>query len=226
MVDLSANEAASLTKLAARGAGYPWGLCEEAVVAARWLCSFELSGMQALLSLCLRVDQQPLSTFTPQIEGTTWKPVSAGLCPLICGSALSDRAALIAARSSITIESVMSPILLLPFVAQMSAISATSVQLSWNDFVLVCHADQIYANRDADDFDQRCMNDDESATVALQMHIEPSSSMSEWSVRTDSRQNLLPACLHKLQKLAQRTYAPNTEQSRLLGAGAGNSDND
>jgi len=226
MVDLSANEAASLTKLAARGAGYPWGLCEEAVVAARWLCSCELSGSQALVLLCQQVDRQPLSRFTPHMDGAIWTSADSSLCPLICGSALCDRATLLTGLFHIVIKNLISPILLLPFVSQLSVQSGLPVQIAWNELVLMVDAERMYANRDVKEFDQSCSLNVVPTTVELSVHIAPSASLVEWSMNIDSRQTLSPACLQELQKLAQRTYAPNTEQSRLQGAGAGNSDNE
>ncbi|NND22495.1 MAG: DUF3726 domain-containing protein, partial [Silicimonas sp.] len=38
----SLNEVEATAKKAARGAGYPWGLAEEAAKATRWLCAHDI----------------------------------------------------------------------------------------------------------------------------------------------------------------------------------------
>lgn len=59
MMVLSLNEVQVTAKKAARGAGYPWGIAEEAGQAARWLCSHGLDGCAALAGVLARFDGIP-----------------------------------------------------------------------------------------------------------------------------------------------------------------------
>ncbi|MCT4556297.1 MAG: DUF3726 domain-containing protein [Pelagimonas sp.] len=90
------NEIEAMAKRAARGAGYSWGLAEEAGQAARWLCAQGLDG-GAILSAALSEPPGPDSSLQQ-------------------GAGLSDRAYLL--RSApLDMRIIAQPMLLLPFAA-------------------------------------------------------------------------------------------------------------
>ena len=95
MHDRALSEVAATAKKAVRGAGYSWGVAEEAAMATHWLCAAGLDGCGALA--------RALSG-----EGLD-------SCPVLNGIALADQAAgLILADLNFT--DVREPMLLLPFV--------------------------------------------------------------------------------------------------------------
>ena len=226
MINLSSNEADSLTKLAARGVGYSWGLCEEAVLAARALSVHDVMVMQALGSLFKFYDTQTLDKVTPQIQDNTWACSGVALCPLICGAALSDRASMLAAKSNLVLHKVIHPELLVPFVVDVAAQIGQRVHISWNGLKVDCNGQHVCASVGIVEFNQRCLQQTQPVNVSLHMNCEPLESSFEWQAQHDMRLQLTAACMQQFKQFALRTYAPNTEQSRLLGAGAGDSDND
>ena len=87
----SLNEIEATAKRAARGAGYSWGLAEEAAKATRWLCARGIDGTRALAELLpLGLAQTPSTHVPEQLQGT-WAG-SGALCPLATGALLSDLA--------------------------------------------------------------------------------------------------------------------------------------
>ena len=68
------NEVEATAKKATRGAGYPWGLAEEAAKATRWLCAQGLDGVAILAGALTR-------------DGERY------VCPITEGARLSDQAA-------------------------------------------------------------------------------------------------------------------------------------
>lgn len=226
MVNLSANEVAALSKLAARGAGYPWGLCDEASAAVRWLSSYGLAGAASLTKLCTFVDGQTLQQITPVINGSQWDGCGDSLCPLICGSALSDRSNLLRGHWQVTIEKVYAPLLLIPFASQISAHNQIAMRLSWADLIIDCHGDIVTANRDVGHVDLQSLNHSLTESVTLCGGQTLAGQAAHWQRNPAARVALTAESLDQLKMFAHRTYAPSTEQSRLRGAGAGESDND
>ena len=92
-MNLSLNEIEVMCKRAARGAGLPWGLAEEAAAASRFLTEVALPGADMLARLLERNDRRPVAMLAPMAAEGCWRAVSGRLCPVIAGSVLSDRAA-------------------------------------------------------------------------------------------------------------------------------------
>lgn len=90
------GEIRSLAQRAARGAGLPWGLAEEAGYAVSWLEALGAPGVEALSRLC---DLRDLG--------------GAEICPILSGAALLDGLGLPDPAERIDI-----PLLVLPFIAQ------------------------------------------------------------------------------------------------------------
>ena len=92
---LSFYETGVLARRATRGAGYDWGLAEEATFAAGWLCDYGVDGADVLSRYYRRVDGQVVSERAVRVwpSGDVWEGDAFGnspLCPLCLGAALSD----------------------------------------------------------------------------------------------------------------------------------------
>lgn len=210
-MSFSLNEIEATAKKATRGAGYPWGLAEEAGKATRWLCAHGVDGCMALADLLHRVDGADLAGFRPQVTKTPWVAPNGVLCPLITGATLSDLGAN-AVIDSIRLGAVASPVLLAPFVAPLAKDIERPVSLALDDTVLVVTGNTLSGPYTP----PACVG-----RVALQIG------------RTQDAPNTLqeratpdPAIWSALLSFAHRTYAPATEASRQKGAGAGLSDTD
>ncbi len=209
-MSLSLNEVETLAKKAARGAGYPWGLAEEAGLATRWLWGQGIDGCQEIAGLLGMCDGSDLSGWGPR-PGAHWVAQYGTLCPIAAGAALSDHARLLP-DETLTLENVARPMLLAPFAALAARRLQTQIALSWPE--------------------TRLTTDGET------LHIQGPAGAARATVTVAKAETLNNACpkltranpdsdtLKCLETFAHRTYAPATQASRLNGAGAGLSDND
>ncbi|MFK8076421.1 MAG: DUF3726 domain-containing protein [Granulosicoccus sp.] len=226
MIDLSSNEAASLVKLAARGAGYPWGVAEESAYASRWYSTQEIDGLSLFAALFHWSDDYATEDLSIRREGDKWSGQSGQLCPLLAGCAVTDFADLLDSGRTLVLEQVVCAAVLLPFLVQVSSQLQKSVEVRWEVEWLVCNAAK-----------PEVVTSTEQARVEFSSHYAPitlSISCSEsttehgktWSLKSSPRVSSDVSVVQLLRQFAHRTYAPATEQSRLSGAGAGTSDND
>ena len=98
---------------AARGAGYPWGLAEEAGRAVRWLEARGLPGCAALARLLAAQDGCDYDVLRPNALGGVWEADDGALCPLIVGVTLADHCFDVPP----TLGKIREPLLLLPYLA-------------------------------------------------------------------------------------------------------------
>jgi hypothetical protein len=208
----SLNEIEVHAKKAARGGGYDWGVAEEAGKAVRWLASHGLPGAAVLAAhLDLQAHDGP-----PQTLDGDWSSATGLLCPLTAGVTLNDCAdMLIGARGQI-MKNVTQPLLVVPFAAWAALHIKSPVTVVW---------DSVRATTNGYDLRIEGFEDDlnTSQTTALRCSLAQGSHV---LAEPASRGNVSPDIWAKLHTFALRTYAPATEASRLLGAGAGVSDND
>ena len=210
----SLNEVETTAKKAARGAGHSWGMAEEAGWATRWLCAHGFDGCGTLAALLLKEDGAVLGDMAPIALSDEWSAASGTLSALMAGAALSD-SAFILAQGEIRIRSVALPMLLIPFAATAARQLKASVTLEWTGASITTNGTDV--------------------NVAVKTHALIAQSVDlvriyqEGSLlRPISKQTrVLPHASDwdTLNILASRTYAPATEESRLLGAGADFSDN-
>ena len=206
MMSFSLNEVEATAKKAARGAGYSWGLAEEAGKATRWLCAQGLEGCGALAALL----QEPRHE-TPTRKGAVWSGPGA-LCPLITGAALSDFAADLA-NGPIRLVEVAQPQLLLPFAAGAARHLGAALTLS---------CDTLTARTDGAGVD---LANIPAPPGTSDVTVSVGGAMAS-TLPNHTRAAPDPAIWAILTGFAARTYAPATDASRRLGAGAGLSDND
>jgi hypothetical protein len=208
---LSLGEIESLSLKASRGAGFEWGLAEEAGKAVRWLVRLGLPGPELLAAHLTQIAGKDHAQLRPRPAAGHWRPAGELLCPLITGAALSDHSALL--PEQLMLGPVLHPLLLAPFVARVADRLGWPLALEWSGTQIVCglHGFGIKG--------------DPMAAIAREASIAPTADEPE-SLPSAARRSIDPAVLGVLQQLAHRTYVPATEASRLAGAGAGTSDND
>lgn len=205
----SLSEIDALARKAARGAGFSWGMAEEAGHAVRWLASVSLPGPEALLA---RLDAGVLAPLLP--GDADWRAEAGPLCPLVAGTALSDRAGTL--DHAMTLYRVAQPVLLIPFLAGVAAQTGTSLQAYWIGGHFSFGAD-VRGTLDMAGADAA-----ETADVSVGPGTVPELPPLACQLRYD-----LPVDISAgLGRLAHLTYAPETDERRLAGAGAGLSDND
>ncbi len=196
---LSFYETGVLARRATRGAGYDWGLAEEATFAAGWLCDYGVDGADILSRYLRRVDGQEVASRAVRAWPDSWAGeafAGAALCPLCLGAALSDFG-LPSGVEKVVISKVYAPVLLLPFIASLSA----------NDGKIWTIEGDI--------------TDDINPTRVVIIRADAKGLSAKGSVATDATPP--PRYPQKedafLLELAQRTYVLESEASRAKGAG-------
>ena len=214
-VRLSRTETETLCYKATRGAGYSWGIAEEAANAVGWLCANGIDGTAVLLAAIVAPTVNAPDTSNDFWVSSDGKP----LCPLMTGAALSDFATSIFAANDdhLQVGPVWQPVLLLPFMAQCAATMGGSIAIEWDGRKLVVGNG---IKTDAETLSTFLSAS--IATISLSLSgdlFDPDSTMTSFALAS-------PHTIAALDALAMRTTVPATEQSRNSGAGAGTSDND
>lgn len=218
----SVNFAVSLAEIdamglkAARGAGYSWGLAEEAGRAARWLAAYRLCGPEALSALLAAVHGDP-TAHAPKREAGRWFATGGRLCPIALGASLSDRAEAIAAGEAVQAEAVLYPLLLLPFLSRAARDLHCCFQLQGDGFRLLAIAEGPSCS------DWQRLGDCHQSDLTLTRASARAEDVRQHGWRGYP---IAAAVWQDLGQWAHRTYVPASEASRLAGAGAGRSDND
>lgn len=204
------NEVEATAKRAARGAGYDWGLAEEAAKATRWLCAQGLDGAVVLASLMEAGYAAELQSHVPQSLECDWRG-EAPLCPLATGAALSDCAARLQ-EAPLIMGPVSRPAMILPFAAMAARQLGTCVTIEGEGFQAITDGIGLHCEGTLPE-------------TAAQLTIRAAGTLTN-AYPSCTRAEPEEAAWAVLNRFAHKTYAPATEESRLLGAGAGLSDND
>ena len=197
---LSFYETGVLARRATRGAGYDWGLAEEATFAAGWLCDYGVDGADVLSRYFRRVDGQEVASRAVRAwpSGDVWEGDAFGnspLCPISVGAALSDFG-LPSGVEKVVISKVYAPVLLLPFIANLPA----------NDGKIWTIEGDI--------------TDDINPTRVVIICTDAKGLSAKGSLATVAKTPRYPQKEDAfLLELAQRTYVPESEASRAKGAG-------
>ncbi|WP_136441868.1 DUF3726 domain-containing protein [Pacificoceanicola onchidii] len=208
-------EVEAMAKKAARGAGYGWGMAEEAAKATRALCAVGLDGVAALAAALTSVDGKNLSEVRPSTLSGDWRGETGALCPVSTGAALSDSVQ-IWAKEGKRITNINVPVLLVPFAMNAARHHGQTVTLTWGGSQVVTDGSSVDVSLDHE-YKENEIADMATVRVGGQL-TSPSASHFRSAPAADDWKTLCD--------LAQRTYAPDTEESRRKGAGAGLTDND
>ncbi len=212
---LSIGELDSLILKACRGAGYSWGLSQEAGRAAAWLALRGLSAAGAFVTLLQQIDTTLIS-HTPEVlaqpSGIRLSRAGNGLCPVMTGAMLSDFGW---SGEKVVAEQVYSPLILIPFLAA-SAKGANAGLAVRGDGV------QLVIGNDGELTSGSAGFDESQRTVEITAMNYVSESE---EIKFSRRAPVSPAELQILESFAHLTYVPASDQSRS-GAGAGLTDND
>ncbi len=211
----SLNEVEVTAKRAARGAGYSWGVAEEAGKAARWLCGHGLDGCGLLAFLLEQISDCSIAAVSPVSLKGVWVGASHRLCPLTAGVTLSDCAARLD-DDVVVMTDVMQPALVIPFADGVSRQIGSGVSVTWGGLTAIVYSGALNLEGAEETL---------YAPAAGRLRVQPYGAVHH---PLPLATRAIPETAHwdVLNRLAHRTYAPATEASRALGAGAGLSDND
>jgi len=213
-VNVSLNEVEALARKAIRGVGYSWGLAEEAGKSARWLCQYDFDGCATLARFLALADDGQLceGQLSIELQGVQIRADNGSLvCPIVTGSALLDLAHL-NQQSNAELHFVAEPELLLFFVSSIARINNVTLSMSWPCGEASFSAEHIgIVGELPAKLELLRLQTGRKCGEPRKICQRAETAAQSWSI---------------LDRFAQRTYAPSTEQSRLAGAGAGLSDND
>lgn len=203
---LSLYEVEAISLKAARGAGLPWGLAEEAAFATRWLAEQGVDGL-TLLARLLTLMPPALLGAAPLIDGRNWTAQSPGpLCPIAAGAALNDHFALPQGplAAPLHLNNLSCPGLVLPMLAAAAARCGAVVIVQWAGGQVVLAQAKLLASAGVDLMADQAA---ELAVTALAAHPPAPMTATPATILTT------------LDTYVQRTYVPASDQSRR-GAGA------
>ncbi len=242
MSDYSLNEVASRAKLAAKGAGYSWGMAEEVSRGVFWLISRGLPAANVLVQLLSSFNKnENVNSAVPQSIGNELLPTLQWLCPFAAGCALTESHDSLAADMRLSVSSVKYPLLIVPFIADLAARSSAYVHLTLDAAEPAHNTNALSSGRSSS-----CMSGSVITNGCAVHFSDPMllhsvfvsrincrlATDSEIEALNDHRTHQTPrVCVSHsdwlaLDEFAQRTYAPATAASRVLGAGAELNDND
>lgn len=204
---LSSNEIDAMAKKAAKGAGMPWGLASDAGRVARWLADQGLPGPELLVDLLDWRDGRSHVEVAPPDVGLAWADHPLALDPVVVGTVCADLAGRLA-EGRVELGRVRQPLLLGFALSVVAARTATALVGRWDDSALGVAADQATG--------QGSLFATEANVI-----VEPGHLNGERLTAPAEGWTVDPAAWARLEAYAHRTYAPDTEASRLRGAGAG-----
>jgi Protein of unknown function (DUF3726) len=210
----SLSEIQSICLKAARGAELPWGLAEEAGMAASWLTAAGLPGAELLLEL---LEGPRLER--PRATAGQWKSHHGGLlCPIATGAALSDFALLPEGIGDglLVVERLGLPVVTLPFAAAVARTTGRTLRIDWPGFTAFLAPDGHWLSESAEGAGLA-----REATATLTW-ISTSPSVTQLG-RMGRR--VMRNVWQRLDGLAMLTTVPATTRSHA-DAGAAGSDNE
>jgi len=213
----SLNEIEALAKKATRGAGLSWGLAEEAGKSARWLSAMGLPGADCLAAVLTQNDRVAYDTICPEGFAGVWTARGGTLCPLTAGACLCDHATALAEGLTITLGRTAFPLLLFPYVAAASDMTGAPLGLAWDGVDMTRNGGLSFIASASGATDM---------PVAASVQVRRVPAPDGDPVRRAWRGDISSATMATLGRFAHRTYAPDTPESRMAGAGAGLTDND
>lgn len=204
---VSLAEIDAMGRKAARGAGYEWGMAEEAGRAARWLAAYGQPGPETLAALLAETD----GAAAAHAPGPDWTSRAAALCPIALGTALSDIAHEIGPAET---GPVLHPLMTVPFLCRTALDLGIATALEGPGFRLLATPDGPVCETWDDLYTPRA----DRLRIA---RAEPSGR----PIRPRPDARTVPLDVWRaLDRFAQRTYVPATEASRRSGAGGGDGD--
>ncbi len=210
MKNLSVREAEALVLHAARGAGYPWGMAQEAGYAAGWLVRRKLCDPGCMAELLQDNCNRSIGELGPQDGTGVWQSANGALCPIVTGAYLSDCARLFEARTTIHIRNLAFPVLMLPFAAAVSARTGAALKVAWDALETVVSAGDVKVSGGCERLYVR---------LADPVRIASTDAVVNGKRTVHRRLELSDAFAERLGALAYRIHVPETEQ--LMSAGAG-----
>lgn len=216
-IKVTLAEVESYVRKASQATGLGWGFAEEAGKAARWLAAFDLPGPEIALAHLQQLDGKDYKKYFPANIDARWRANGDYLCPIVSGAALADRAGQLLTGMEFNLGEIAYPLLLVATIGQAARCHKTSFTVSWGEIRVNCYENGIRIEGNRDDLLLARANSANCRHNSTDNMPQQLPSTLAYSVE--------PGIWSAIDKLAFKTYAPATAESRA-GAGAGLTDND
>jgi len=207
---VSSNEVDALAKKAAKGAGMPWGLAAEAGKATRWLADRGLPGPAVLADLLDWRDGRSTASVSPPDVSLDWAGHDAVFDAVVVGAVCADLAPRLAAAPAV-LGTVRGPLLLGFAVSVASRRTGVDLVVRWGGVAIGVDGETVRVRGATEGLDAA------EAMVSVGVGTLPDAALPAPGYGCD----VDVAVWDRIEHHAARTYAPETERSRLTGAGAG-----
>ena len=210
----SLNEIRALAMKAARAAGLPWGVADEAGRAVGWLEARGLAGLAALDGALERLSAPDWRQRFPVPAGAAWQAPSGEIDGLLAGMTLADRAGqAFPSAGALVLARVRWPLLAVPFLAGVSQDCGARLTVS-----LGPQAPAVGIGPHSVSESGRALA---GVALAESVRIEKTagSAMLSDLQRLDGGIPVDREAYLSLDRWAARTYVPETTESRARGAG-------
>ncbi len=213
----SRNEIHGLAMKAARGAGLPWGLAEEAGWAACWLESRELGGVSALSSNLEELVSEDWRLDFPEPSAGEWCSASGTTDGLLAGVTLADRAGLDLNPSVgiLVLRNVRWPILMVPFLAEAVCPRHVTLRFQVEEHPMPVGIFAHGVDPDAEILKQK------SRSVTVFLEARDLDRGNRAVPELDGSIPIDEDAYARLDYWAQKTCVPESAESRQKGAGGG-----
>jgi hypothetical protein len=213
----SLNETQAELRKAARGAGLHWGLADEVGRAARALAHASPDALSALADALEAVESGSHSTEVIAAGAELRAPNNRPLSPLVLGPALADRASLIRGTG----VAVGSPV---PYPSLLGSALTEIAERLGLQLVVRAGGEKVEVGSDLGAL-LAGLNELDTGN-GIFISASPASTLSVRARRPASPVQIADDLWRRFTRLAALTYVPDSDRSRLAGAGAGLNDND
>ena len=202
----STSEINTVSKRAARAAGYSWGIAEEVGKCISSIEMYGISGVENLNNYFKTItDIKPEGP--KQIEKNN-KLNDKSLCPIYTGLKLIDNYKSVDDIKLLKFINLDYPLLLLPFVNKLSYLIGKRIEIAIDDINVECNLNKcVLADHQ---IKSAIIKKAKTVTISI-LENEDSFSSKTWN---------------ELYEMSTETFVEETEQSKQTGAGAGLQDND
>ncbi|MEM7047668.1 MAG: DUF3726 domain-containing protein [Pseudomonadota bacterium] len=231
----SLSEIAAQSLKATRGAGYPWGIAQEAGVATAVLSGYGLPGVAGLCRLLQIMAGPPwhqMQQHRPQVSARlhsssfpVWQAQEGFLCSVLAGCAIADYANLIIKAGGLVMKSVYVPLLTAAAARVVAQVGQVGVTVTWEGAIIACSPRDL-RHISGDDLLVDNVPEVSMTCRALEEEGLHKDVVAQAALTARDQINVQDKCWRRLEVFAERTYVPDSETSRLSGAGAGVQDND
>lgn len=227
MSKYSLGEIDALARKATRGAAYSWGMAEEVGKAVRWLSAYGFLGVE-MLAQHLQVTADQSQNFTPCLMNEKTDALlfhnaknldkqESKLCALSCGSLMNDLGYQIRDDKLLSFNNVFFPLLVLPAAGRIA--EAYNITVSFKledniDTIIYCDPDGI-SIKDTPPL-LGAFNVNDSCNILCK---KEHSAVKNTHFPYPNNREIKKEALEILEIFAHKTYAPDTEESRMRGAG-------